>query len=231
MRHKEDRGIIKEHLTQQAQITKQSLAKKYTDLQPVIIRNQRIANTPLGKAWCSNLDKLYVSNKNMKLGKRYVLTGAVLSLAYAGGEVHALIQGMAEKPVEVKLWFSQSYDPCGSIQAAKKGVLKIEIDDAREEFVKHAINVKKDLFPGKGDIRYQCKCIEWRQMCWHVASALYGIGNRLDEEPMLLLRWQSQEGIKRPESYFLDTGLAAYQTRWSTAQNLVRGNAGCIYQS
>ena len=41
------------------------------------------------------------------------------------------------------------------------------------------------LFPNPKEISLQCSCPDWAIMCKHVASALYAIGARLDENPFL----------------------------------------------
>ena len=41
------------------------------------------------------------------------------------------------------------------------------------------------LFPSPKEIHFSCSCPDWANMCKHVASVLYGIGARLDGEPLL----------------------------------------------
>ena len=41
------------------------------------------------------------------------------------------------------------------------------------------------LFPSPREISFQCSCPDWAIMCKHVAAVLYGVGNRLDENPFL----------------------------------------------
>jgi uncharacterized Zn finger protein len=41
------------------------------------------------------------------------------------------------------------------------------------------------LFPSPKEIDFDCSCPDWASMCKHIAAALYGIGARLDEDPML----------------------------------------------
>ena len=35
---------------------------------------------------------------------------------------------------------------------------------------------------------FSCSCPDWAELCKHVAAVLYGIGRKLDDDPMLLLR-------------------------------------------
>jgi uncharacterized Zn finger protein len=41
------------------------------------------------------------------------------------------------------------------------------------------------LFPSPREIHFDCSCPDWASMCKHVATALYGVGARLDEDPSL----------------------------------------------
>ena len=41
------------------------------------------------------------------------------------------------------------------------------------------------LFPEPREISFSCSCPDWAVMCKHVAATLYGVGARLDEEPLL----------------------------------------------
>jgi len=42
------------------------------------------------------------------------------------------------------------------------------------------------LFPAPHEIKLECSCPDWADMCKHVAAVLYGVGARLDEKPELL---------------------------------------------
>ena len=41
------------------------------------------------------------------------------------------------------------------------------------------------LFPAPQEISFTCSCPDWALMCKHVAAALYGVGARLDEKPLM----------------------------------------------
>jgi len=47
-------------------------------------------------------------------------------------------------------------------------------------------NCKNGLMPLPGEIKLGCDCPDWATMCKHIAAVLYGIGNRLDNQPELL---------------------------------------------
>lgn len=44
---------------------------------------------------------------------------------------------------------------------------------------------KDGFFPTPKEISFQCSCPDWALMCKHVSAVLYGVGVRLDEQPLL----------------------------------------------
>jgi uncharacterized Zn finger protein len=44
------------------------------------------------------------------------------------------------------------------------------------------------LFPTPAEIKLECSCPDWADMCKHVAAVLYGVGARFDQQPELLFR-------------------------------------------
>jgi uncharacterized Zn finger protein len=53
---------------------------------------------------------------------------------------------------------------------------------------------KYGLFPSPREIKFSCSCPDWAYMCKHVASVLYGIGSRLDKDPMLFFELRDMDG-------------------------------------
>lgn len=51
-------------------------------------------------------------------------------------------------------------------------------------------NPSSGLFPHPSEIKLNCSCPDWADMCKHVAAVLYGVGARLDNKPeeLFLLR-------------------------------------------
>ena len=62
---------------------------------------------------------------------------------------------------------------------------------------------KDGLFPTPSEISLSCSCPDWALMCKHVAAALYGVGVRLDEQPLLFFELR---GIN--VEHFIDVTLA-----------------------
>ena len=53
-------------------------------------------------------------------------------------------------------------------------------EELREAFLQQG-----GLFPEPKEIGFSCSCPDWADMCKHVAAALYGVGTRLDTDPVL----------------------------------------------
>lgn len=52
---------------------------------------------------------------------------------------------------------------------------------------------KDGLFPAPREISFNCSCPDWALLCKHVAAALYGVGARLDENPLLFFELRGIE--------------------------------------
>jgi uncharacterized Zn finger protein len=72
----------------------------------------------------------------------------------------------------------------------------------------------RGLFPGPKDIHLNCDCPDWAVMCKHVAAVLYGIGNRLDDEPELLFQLR---GVDAQE--LISTGLSIPGEKTDSREN------------
>jgi uncharacterized Zn finger protein len=53
---------------------------------------------------------------------------------------------------------------------------------------------KYGMFPSPKEIHFDCSCPDWASMCKHVAATLYGVGARLDKDPMLFFVLRGLDG-------------------------------------
>jgi uncharacterized Zn finger protein len=44
------------------------------------------------------------------------------------------------------------------------------------------------LFPSPREIHMDCDCPDWAGMCKHIAAVMYGVGSRLDSDPLLFFK-------------------------------------------
>lgn len=169
------------------------LSKKKPNMKPVALEGSALAHTWWGKAWNRNLEQYADYSNRIGRGRSYVRHGAVLDLQIEPGEVIALVQGSGRNPYSVSV----------KIQTLKKETwqrMKTACEGTLESFQELlAGNFPKALgeifickgsgmFPAPIEIKFDCSCPDWADMCKHVAAVLYGVGVRLDEDPKLFFR-------------------------------------------
>jgi len=168
----------------------QQLRKKDSSLKPVILKGSAIADTWWGKAWNKNLEAYADYSNRIGRGRSYVRSGAVLDLRIAGGTVTALVMGsdwapykisIKIKPIAPAVW-SKLKKACRGQLASVAKLLEGQFPNELQEVFTQQ---RSGLFPGPKEITFSCSCPDWASMCKHVAASLYGVGNRLDEDPSL----------------------------------------------
>jgi len=166
------------------------LKKKRPDIAPVVIEGTILARTWWGKSWNKNLERYADYSNRIGRGKSYVRHGAVLDLKIEGGKVNALVQGTRAKPYEVVVHIApMKKTNWDHIRKQCQGELRSLPDLLAGKFPKELGEIflaeGKGLFPTPKEISFDCSCPDWASMCKHVAATLYGIGTRLDEDPLL----------------------------------------------
>ena len=178
-----------EELKENAKNTRKNAAAKGKTLHPVIVKSRQIANSWGGKAWCQNLERYADFDTRLPRGRRYVRTGADLDLQIKKGKITARVQGTRKTPYKVEIRISPLSeqhietitDKCG---ARVETLDKLVNGDFPKE-LKEVFLDEDGLFPKPREISFSCSCPDWAVMCKHVAATLYGVGARLDEEPLL----------------------------------------------
>ncbi len=164
-------------------------AKKGQSVCPVVIEGRAIATTPWGKAWCSNLEAYADFSNRLPRGRTYARNGSVVDLQLRDGRIQAHVSGsslyrttITVKPVAKAQWKAICADCAGSIESLVD-LLQGRLADG---VMRRLCRQGDGLFPTPKDLSFDCSCPDWADMCKHVAAVLYGIGNRLDQQPELL---------------------------------------------
>ena len=171
-----------------AQLAK--LRKKNPNIKPVILEGKKLARTWWGIAWNKNLESYADYDSRIGRGRSYVRSGAVLDLSIEPGGAHALVSGTASKPYEITIKIEplpkKKWDAL--MKKCSHKIASLE-DLASGKFPEELMELFTDkgggLFPSPREISFSCSCPDWASMCKHVAAALYGIGARFDDDPML----------------------------------------------
>lgn len=158
-------------------------------LEPVVIKGRSIVNNWWGMAWCDNLEQYADYESRLDRGKRYVRNGSVIDLKIQKGKIQARVQGTRKTPYKVEIRISPlSEEKCqaviGKCGRKLKNLEALMSGDFPED-MKELFQGKDGLFPSPREISFNCSCPDWALMCKHVAAALYGVGARLDEKPLL----------------------------------------------
>ena len=167
----------------------QKLAKKGTKLAPVQIAGRTIARTFWGKAWCDHLESYSDYSNRLPRGRTYVRNGSVIDLQIAPGKITAMIMGstlyrgtIAISPLAPKRWKGIKAECAGKIDSLV-GLLQGRLSDAVMRVI---TDRETGLFPAPAEIKLECSCPDWAELCKHLAAVLYGVGARLDTQPELL---------------------------------------------
>ncbi|MFW6263512.1 MAG: SWIM zinc finger family protein [Thermotogota bacterium] len=168
----------------------EKLKKKHPDIQPVIIEGRALAKSWWGKAWNQNLESYADYTNRIKRGRNYVRNHAVVDLKIAQGKVTGMVQGSRKKPYKIQIDIDPLSDErwtcigklCNNrIESVEKLIQGKFPEELNETFTDRQYG----LFPSPKEIHFKCSCPDWAYMCKHIAAVLYGIGSRLDNDPLL----------------------------------------------
>lgn len=173
--------------------SKKAAKKGYT---PVEIESKEIAKTWWGQQWNKNLERYADFYSRINRGKRYVRSGAVIDLKISEALISAKVQGTDWEPYEVTIKikplskenrdriFSIANEKIESLEDLVLGKFphELELLFSDENF---------GLFPKSDEIDIKCSCPDWAYFCKHSAAVLYGVGARLDDDPLMFFLLRS----------------------------------------
>ena len=165
------------------------LLLKHPEYKPVKVSAKRgICSSWWGKSWCENLERYADWSNRIERGKKYVRNEAVVDLKIHGGKINALVIGSKAKPYRVEIRIdplsSKQLDEIERLATGRIQNLEALVEGNFPEELKEVLFRKGLLFPEPDEIKFNCSCLDFAYMCKHVAAVLYGIGVRLDENPL-----------------------------------------------
>lgn len=178
----------------------QKLSKKGLKTEPIKTEGRKIARTFWGKAWCDHLEQFSDYENRLPRGRTYVRNGSVCHLAISKGRIEAIVSGselynitIDITPLPAKKWKKVREQCAGQIGS----ILELLQGQLSDNVMKIITDPKGGLFPQPREIKLDCDCPGWADMCKHIAAVLYGVGTRLDHQPELLflLRNVDQEAL------------------------------------
>ncbi len=169
----------------------QKLKKQGQSIQPIEIEGRTIARTFWGKGWCDHMESFCDHDNRLPRGRTYVRNGSVCHLEINEGHVNAMVSGSSiyHIKISIKLLASEKWqalkNTCtgkiGSLLDLLSGTLSIGVMDV-------VCHPDRGLFPLARDLAFSCDCPDSAAMCKHIAATLYGVGSRLDAEPVQLFK-------------------------------------------
>jgi uncharacterized Zn finger protein len=184
----------------QAQKKIKALTAKGEELSPVVIEGRKIAKTFWGKAWCDNIESYHDYENRLPRGRSYVRNGAVIDLNIAKGKITALVMGSELYEIDISIhelppekWEKVKRECAGKIAS----LIDLINGKLSSEIIELLCRKNDGMFPSPKEIKMNCNCPDWADLCKHLAAVLYGIGARLDEKPELffLLRGVDQNEL------------------------------------
>lgn len=163
------------------------------DMRPVgPLSGRKVAKSWWGAAWCDNLERYADFANRIDRGKRYVRAGAVVDLDIMEGRIEAEVLGSGSSiylvDVDIEPLHAKAKDKILQQCANQVDSLEALLDGEFPEELQDLFTAKDGLFPSPKKIRFSCSCPDSARMCKHVAAALYGIGARLDDDPLLFFQ-------------------------------------------
>ena len=163
--------------------------KTLKDAEPVIPHphTRKMCLTWWGQEWCNNLESYADYRSRLERGRRYVRSNTVVDLKIFANQVKAKVQGTdlyevtvdfaKPKPADIEKIKKLTGNRIANVEMLLKGNFP---DELKELFTQN----KPGLFPTPEEIKFDCDCLDWADMCKHVAAVMYGIGIRIDADPL-----------------------------------------------
>lgn len=191
------------------------LKAKNKDLEPITIEGRTLAKSWWGKAWNQNLESYADYSNRIARGRSYVRNNAILDLKITKSEVKAIVQGSSSKPytitIQIDKLSNERWNKVITLCNHRINTLEQLVTGSFPKELEVLFKERKyGLFPSPKEIHFDCSCPDWASMCKHVAAVLYGIGARLDTNPVLFFELRdidSMELVKKSMESKLDSML------------------------
>ncbi len=175
----------------QKKIASMRKQKKYADIEPVTIEGRSIAKNWWGKAWCTNLESYADYSNRIGRGSAYVKNGMVIDLEISEGTIRSLVMGSGSTPYECSISINtlpkKKWADIKKLTVSSFDSVQSLLDGKFPKELQNSLSDKgSGLFPAPREIKFDCDCPDWADMCKHIAATLYAVGARLDHKPELL---------------------------------------------
>jgi len=176
------------------------LRKQGRVITPIEPMGRKIATTYWGKGWCDHIELFSDYENRLPRGRTYVRNGSVCHLTMSKGEVKAIVSGSSlyHVTISIRTLPKKKWEAIKAACTGQIGSLLDLLNGTLSDGVMTVVSERQTgLFPQAKEIKLNCDCFDWADMCKHVAAVLYGVGARLDNDPeaLFLLRGVDHEEL------------------------------------
>lgn len=128
--------------------------------------------------------------RQLRAGRNMVRKGQVQNVSIDKGAIHATVVSAPSDTVSVEIQpLSDGDIDLLTEQLAANAKVVASLLEGRVDpvVIDLARNMEITLFPTTRDVRSHCDCGEWAEPCKHAAAVCWAAGQRIDEDPILLL--------------------------------------------
>ena len=160
---------------------------------------KKLCKTFWGQAWCRNLESYQQYESRLPRGRSYLRQGKVYNLEITPGRLSAVVAGaelydasVSIAPLSDHEWQEIVLSSAGQVPS----MLDLLSGKLGDGLIKVLTDPQDGLFPKSKEIRFDCTCPDYADLCEHVSAILYGVGVMLDRQPELLF---TLRGVDRAE--------------------------------
>lgn len=156
-----------------------------------------LCGTFWGQAWCRHLETYQQYESRLPRGRSYLRQGNVYNLEITPGNLAAVVAGSELYDTRVRIEPLKAPDwqhivrKCEGQVSSMLDLLAGRLGDG---VMRMLSDPEHGLFPQAREIRFDCSCPDFADMCKHVSAVLYGAGVLLDAKPELLFTLRGVDG-------------------------------------
>lgn len=151
--------------------------------------SSKLSKTFWGQAWCRNLESYQEYESRLPRGRSYLRQGHVYNLAIEPGKLSAIVSGseLYDTQVTIQPLSKERWQEIIEASSGQVGsMLDLLAGKLGDGLMRVLTDPERGLFPRPKEIRFDCSCPDFADMCKHVSAVLYGVGVLLDTQPELL---------------------------------------------
>lgn len=173
-----------------------------------------------GRTWCRHLESFSHWDQRLPRGRRLLRGGNVYGLVAEKGIIRAYVGGDDLYPVTITVapLDNEILDKITQTASSEAFSLIDLWEGTLSDTLLEALTCREEgLFPLPGEVRVQCGCPDWADVCDHGAAVLYGAGLLFEEQPESLFRLRgvsaddlmphSQKSAQKEENHLLPDNL------------------------